>query len=324
MYKVSVVVPIYNVEKYIVRCAECLFRQTLDEMQFVFVDDASSDNSIALLEQTIERFPERKPHTIILRHPENLGLPTARATGLARVEAPFVAHCDSDDHVESNMYARLYETAMQNGSDLVFCGWKMHYPNGHVYTSFDKLASGDSLICNYLYERLRPYVWRLLIRTDLCRRVKFPTENFLEDWVQTAQLLTYAQHVSFLNEALYHHDVRSMSITTDMRLDVMERKMQQCMTNYKLMHDFLMEHHPVEEKDFVFKKIMVRCRYLPQIRRWNIRKQYLRTFSEINFSMLFNRKIPILYKGAHLLVLFGLYPAVRPFYEFVKKTLRYR
>ncbi len=61
MYKVSVVVPIYKVEDYIVRCAESLFNQTLDDMQFIFVDDGSPDNSIALLEQTIERFPQRKP-----------------------------------------------------------------------------------------------------------------------------------------------------------------------------------------------------------------------------------------------------------------------
>ena len=126
MYKVSVVIPVYNVKDYIVRCAESLFNQTLDDMQFIFVDDASPDNSIALLEQTIERFPQRKPHTVILHRPKNLGVPAARATGLARVEAPFVAHCDSDDYVEPTMYAKLYESALRNDSDMVVCARKIH------------------------------------------------------------------------------------------------------------------------------------------------------------------------------------------------------
>ena len=116
-----------------------------------------------------------------------------------------------------------------------------------------------------------------------------------------------------------------MSITTDSRLEVLGTKMKQCLTNYKLMHDFLMEHHSVEERDFVFKKIMVRYRYLPQIRWRSIRKQYLQTFPEINFRMLLDRKIPMLHKGAHLLVLFGLYPVARPIYEMIKKnTATYR
>ena len=83
MYKVSVVVPVYNVEKHIVKCAESLFNQTLEDMQFIFVDDASPDNSIPLLEQTLERFPKRKLQTIILHHSRNMGLPASRATGLA-------------------------------------------------------------------------------------------------------------------------------------------------------------------------------------------------------------------------------------------------
>ena len=120
MYKVSVVIPVYNVEKYIVRCAESLFQQTLNDIQFIFVDDSSPDNSIALLEETLERFPQRKPQTLILHHTKNLGLPAARATGMAHVEAPYVAHCDSDDYVEPVMYARLYETALQNDPSLTY------------------------------------------------------------------------------------------------------------------------------------------------------------------------------------------------------------
>ena len=80
--KVGVVVPIWNVAPYIERCAESLMSQTLDDMQFVFVDDGSPDNSIEILNTVLDRYPERKEQSIVVRHEINKGLPTARKTGL--------------------------------------------------------------------------------------------------------------------------------------------------------------------------------------------------------------------------------------------------
>ena len=205
MHKVSVIVPIFGVENYIVRCAESLFNQTLDDMQFIFADDASPDNSIAVLEQTLERFPHRKSQTTIIRNPRNMGLPATRAVGLSHVDALYVAHCDPDDYVETFMYARLYEKAIQEDSDMVICGRTCHYIDGTEKSFFDKPNPKDSLICNYLHGRLSPNVWNRLTKTDIYRRIFFPKENYLEDSVQIVQLLIYAKRVSFLNEYLYHY-----------------------------------------------------------------------------------------------------------------------
>jgi glycosyltransferase involved in cell wall biosynthesis len=318
MYKVSVIVPIYNVEKYIVQCAESLFNQTLDEMQFIFVDDASPDNSIARLEQTLERFPQRKPQTIILHHPKNLGLPTARATGLAYVNAPYVAHCDSDDYVDRDMYTKLYEDALQNDSDMVICG-RMCHCNNKEFSIIEHIKPDESLIDNYLHGRLKPAVWSRLTKTDIYRKVQFPIENTLEDWGQTAQLLFYSQKVSFVNEALYHYNRREMSITTDNRPEANEEKIRQCILNYNLMHDFITERCPVKEIDFTLFKMKLRFNYLPLIQRHGIREKYMQTFNEINISLLFDRNIPLHYKCTHLLILLGFYSFARPFYKFIVK-----
>ena len=319
MYKVSVVVPIYNVEKYIVRCAESLFKQTLDGIQFIFVDDASPDKSVLLLEQTLEQFPQRKPHTIILHHTHNLGLPTARATGLTHVKAPYVAYCDSDDYVELTMYAKLYDCAVQNDSDMVVCGRIIHNFDGKEYPQFDKPLKGVSVIINYLYGRLTPLVWSRLTRTDIYRRVTFPTENYSEDMVQTAQLFTFASRVFSLNEALYHYIRRPLSLTTDNRQDMIEKKIQQNITNFRLYHDFIMKHHLAKEEDFILAKASIRFLYLPLIARWSIRDKYIHTFPEINFRLLINRKIPLRIMLLHLSVLLGLYPIIRDPYRFFKK-----
>ena len=98
--KVSVIVPIYKVERFIVKCADSLFSQTMDDVEFIFVDDASPDSSMRLLEECIRRHPEREGQIRILTHPENKGLPAARNTGLAVATGEYVFHCDSDDFVE--------------------------------------------------------------------------------------------------------------------------------------------------------------------------------------------------------------------------------
>lgn len=321
MYKVAVVIPIYNVEDYIVRCAESLFSQTLDDMQFIFVDDASPDDSIARLEQTIEHFPHRKEQTIILHHPENLGLPTARATGLARVEAPYVAHCDSDDYVEPTMYAKLYENAIKNDSDMVICGWKNHFADGREYCESDFPGQEGNLIRHFLSSDSRCcFVWCRLTRTEIYRKVRFPKENFLEDWVQTVQLLTYARRISFLNEYLYHYVKRPVSISTNVEQDVIEDNLRQCVTNFYLAHDFIVEHHHVKEKMFVLRKQCVRSKFLFSAKQWRFRKRYLQTFPEINFCLLYDRFVPLRYKVYHVFVLLGIHLIAKKVYRHFKPS----
>ena len=82
MSKVSVVIPVYGVEKYIERCARSLFEQTLDDMEFIFVNDCTLDNSVEILENVLSEYPSRKTQTTILHHHCNLGLPQARKTGI--------------------------------------------------------------------------------------------------------------------------------------------------------------------------------------------------------------------------------------------------
>ena len=107
MIKVSVIIPIYGVEQYIERCATSLFEQTLDNVEFIFVNDCTKDKSIENLKKVIEKYPKRKNYIQIINHNENFGLPTARRTGLGYVHGEYVAHCDSDDWLEPNAYETL-------------------------------------------------------------------------------------------------------------------------------------------------------------------------------------------------------------------------
>lgn len=165
MPKVSVIIPFYNVANYIERCACSLFEQTLDDMEFIFVDDASPDDSIQILEETISRYPQRIPQVHIVRHSSNLGQSTARNDGLQIATGNFVAYCDSDDYVAPNIYKSLYDRAIKEKADVAYCDIFMAYSSYNEYygtlneyedkTTFLRqfLSQGWSILCNMLIKR---------------------------------------------------------------------------------------------------------------------------------------------------------------------------
>lgn len=102
-YKVSVIIPVYKVEKFVERCVRSLMEQTMDGIEYIFVDDASPDDSILILHKVLVDYPERSERVKILVHSENKGLPAARNTGLAVAKGEYVFHCDSDDFVEKDL-----------------------------------------------------------------------------------------------------------------------------------------------------------------------------------------------------------------------------
>ena len=122
MISISVIIPIYGVEHFIGRCAESLMCQTLREgVEFIFVDDATPDGSIQVLQEVLDRYPERQGQVSILHHDVNQGLPAARNTGLAIAQGKYIFHCDGDDYVERDMLEVLLGAAEQQRADYVWC-----------------------------------------------------------------------------------------------------------------------------------------------------------------------------------------------------------
>ena len=129
--KVSVIIPIYKVEKFIERCVRSLMEQTLKEVEYIFVDDATPDKSIEVLERCLALYPNRK--TEILHHSQNQGLPAARNTGLQVATGKYIFHCDSDDYVEHDMLEKLYLQAEQTNADIVWCDWFLTFAENERY-----------------------------------------------------------------------------------------------------------------------------------------------------------------------------------------------
>lgn len=134
MMKVSVLVPVYGVERYIENCAVSLFEQTYENIEYVFVDDGTLDKSIEILREVMKRYPSRRDNVHIITHEINRGLGAARFTALLNATGDYVMHVDSDDSLSLDAVEMLVDKAIETDADVVDCGY-VETNNGNVVST---------------------------------------------------------------------------------------------------------------------------------------------------------------------------------------------
>ena len=219
MPKVSVIVPVYGVEKYIERCAVSLFEQTLDDIEYIFIDDCTPDRSMEILYSVIEKYQHRllkeKKVVKIERMPSNSGLPTVRKKGLQLFTGDYVIHCDSDDWVHTNMYREMYEKAIQEDADMVVCNYQE--TNGADYNK-DCCAhlqtDWDSYFDDLLHLNVTWAIWNKLIKSNHTKSItEYPSGNMGEDMAYVLQMMSTIKKISFIDKSMYYYFVNPNSIT---------------------------------------------------------------------------------------------------------------
>lgn len=221
MSKVSVIVPIYNVEKYIERCARSLFEQTLDDIEYIFVNDSTPDNSIKILEQVIKQYPYRMDAVKLIHHKRNQGLTSARNSGLAAATGEYIAHCDSDDWVDLDMYKQLYEKAVATKSDIVYSDlYLVYYDAVKTYKAASYDPDKNVLLKNYISS-----VWTSLVNM-IVRKSIYDNHNlkspehicYCEDFWLSVRLFYYATKITKIDRPFYYYyQCNSSSIMHNLR-----------------------------------------------------------------------------------------------------------
>ncbi len=206
----SVIIPIYNVEKYIEKCARSLFEQSLIDIEYIFVDDCTPDNSIRKLMNVLDCYPNRKEQVRIIRHSINQGLTSARNTGLQSATGKYIAHCDSDDWVELDMYENLLRTAEDTNSDIVYCDIMMHFAGGtkEVYESARYSGDKIQLMKNYI-SSVWTSVVNMIVRKDLYNRYSLESPrhiSYCEDYWLSVRLFHYADKISKVSMPFYNYN----------------------------------------------------------------------------------------------------------------------
>lgn len=205
--KVSVIVPIYKVESFIARCAESLLNQTLQEIEYIFVNDATPDGSMDVLKETIARYPSRTDSCHIVEHEVNKGLPSARNTGLAVARGQFVFHCDSDDFLEPMMFEDMYKAAVENSADIVWCDWYLSFEKNERYMKQPDYTEPIEALKGMLSGAMKFNVWNKLVRRGLYQRwnIRFPDGYGMGEDMTMMMLFVHADKVCYLPKAYYHY-----------------------------------------------------------------------------------------------------------------------
>jgi glycosyltransferase involved in cell wall biosynthesis len=216
--KVSVILPVYNAELYIEKCARSWFEQTFKEVEYIFVDDNTPDGSILILKKVIEEYPERKDQVTIISHYNNRGVAAARNTGLEQARGEYFLQVDSDDWVEKTLIEELYSEVKINGPDIVWSDFYVDLPKFQkvIYKNQTVTENSESCIINMLSGSLHAGMWNKLINLSVCtdNNIRFPEGvNICEDLVFNIFYLLHAGRISYVPKAFYHYVQNANSIT---------------------------------------------------------------------------------------------------------------
>ena len=266
---VSVCVPVYGVEKFIARCARSLFSQTMqDNIEFIFVNDATPDASISVLESVIREFPHRRPQIRIINHDRNRGLAAARVTAVREAKGIYIAHCDSDDWVEPDMYALMSDSAVRNDADIVICNFFEEKAAGPQLVEQDLPTTPEKIvesICKFEIEprNLAPFLWNRLIRRAFYIDNSFFADeriSFCEDLAVTIPMHICSDKVALVEKPLYHYNMTNIgSMTQEKSL----KKIESCRLAKENITRFL--HNRSADKLLPFIDLRWFFYYLPLI-----------------------------------------------------------
>lgn len=210
MSGISVVVPVYNVEKYLGECLESLINQTFRDIEIICINDGSSDNSFNILEEYA-----KKDSRIIVINQKNSGVSNARNKGVDIASKDYIAFIDSDDWVDKNYLEELYNAITKNNCDIAVATiirkrpnsqkYRVHYTEEKIYSTLEeKINACQVPICCY--------VWGKLFKTNLVKKLKFRENVYFEDVIYTPQILDMSDKLVTVPNVVYWYRVNQNSI----------------------------------------------------------------------------------------------------------------
>ena len=258
--KLSIIVPVYNVEKYLDKCLNSLVNQTLDDIEIIVVNDGTPDNSQVI----IDRYKKKYPKIIKSYKKENGGLSSARNYGIKKASGEYIAFVDSDDYVDCNMYKVMYEKAKTQKYDMVVCNLKYVYP--------DKMINASSNIDHDIFTledikksmlNIYPAAWNKIFKKSLLDKgVFFKEKVWFEDVEFLYRLYPYIKSIGSVDGYYYYYIQRSGAITS-----TFDKRLFNYISNWNGIVDFYKDNSFYEEYKKELEYCYVRYIYATFIKR---------------------------------------------------------
>ena len=212
MKKVSVIVPVYNMEKYLKQCMDSLVNQTLEDIEIIAINDGSKDASLKILKEYQKRYPDK----LIIIDQKNQGISVARNNGIDIATGKYIGFVDSDDYVKLDMFEQLYNKIRETNSDIVVCDYEEYHmdeekfkyikvteniKSNNVYDDVSIINDIDYGPCNKLFKK------------ELFNDIKFPKNLKYEDLNAILKVFLIASKISIVEESLYIYRINETGQT---------------------------------------------------------------------------------------------------------------
>lgn len=268
--KVSVIIPVYNCEKYIAECIESLIGQTLKECEFIFVNDGSSDKS----KEIIEGYSQNDSRIKIINQ-ENGGVSVARNTGLKNSVGEYIGFVDGDDCVDCDYYEKLYEVAKTNSCEIVICDWKSELKGNKNRLNLPFIRD-KVLDKRYIEKEVYPFLIESDKLNSVCNKIfnnKMIKENKVifpvgvelgEDGAFNVRAITYATNVYYLDLCgYYYREVEGSATRNVIKKDYFKRALNVYKNRLKEYEEWTIEEEKIEElKAIKFLNTIIALTYI--------------------------------------------------------------
>jgi glycosyltransferase involved in cell wall biosynthesis len=326
--KISVVVPVYNVEKYISRCIDSILTQTFKDFECVLVDDNSFDESLSICEE----YAKKDGRIRVIHNNQNQGLPQVRRTGFTVASGDYILYVDSDDWIESSMLEKMHDKALSSDYDIIWCNYYLDKETSEIQIDRIKSTDKTQFIKEVFTKRdFTAAWWNKLVKRDIVSRIVFPHANQSEDIPTIIQLIYYAENIGFIDDALYHYCFNPESLSQ--AADRKSKRLEEIYANLIEAVDFLktkmgerisIELEP-ELSDYINK---IKIEHLLHKESRNIRKLFeLYPDSNKNIfhkgnGIFFLKKILFYLAVKGILFPWTILEAADPLIEFLYKVVR--
>ena len=213
--KISVIIPVYNTEKYLRDCLDSLVNQTLDDIEIVVVNDGSKDSSGRI----IEEFEKRYPGKFVVFDQENRGQAVARNKALELCSGEYIGFLDSDDSAKPDMFEKMYDKAVESKADMVVCDYEFITGSGTIYKHTKNFKDQRDMFIDCFVDP-----WNKLFKAEVLKDndVRFPEGYFYEDTGWFIMCIPFVKTVAKIDEPLAEHykrDGSSMTALDDRRVE---------------------------------------------------------------------------------------------------------
>lgn len=231
-YKISVLIPVYNVEKYVERCINSVLSQTMQEgVEVIIVNDDTPDKSMEIISEILRSYnvysKEKKMTVRVICHETNRSLAAARNTAVSHATGEYVIHVDSDDWIESDMLEKMYKKAVETKADIVICDWNEIYANKLKHVQVNPPLHNKDCVVALFSGTMFGFVWNKLIKRELYKSHEIMCQegmDFCEDLYVIYRLFYFAEAIAYVNFPLYNYNKQNLNSYTSTALSIKSQK----------------------------------------------------------------------------------------------------